>query len=105
VWPLVNYAYAPILTCSECPASLLTIGADGGPAAAGLAPCEDCKLPVSRRAESCHHCGMFYRDHRRREPGRERGRGWWVFTIALSVGTVAVLFYWLLVAFSLLTGQ
>ena len=100
---LVNYSTEPITGCSGCRTPLLTVGAEGAPVSDSLEPCEDCRIPISRRAESCPYCGRFYRDLRPREP--RRGRSWWVLTVALSVALVTVLFYWVLVAAYLLTRR
>jgi hypothetical protein len=49
-----------------------------------LSQCPDCGKPVSNQAESCPHCGRFFRALRPQQ-GFDRDRGWWAFTIGWGI--------------------
>src|SRR5215207_9113851 len=91
----VNFSEtAPPTACAKCKAPLYTVDARGGPALPGLEPCEDCRIPISRRAESCPYCGRFYRPQRPLGPQEAgRDRTWWVATILLALAIFAGLLF------------
>jgi hypothetical protein len=89
---LVNYSDAPITSCQSCQTPLLTVGADGAPVNENLEPCDDCRIPISRRAESCPYCGRFFRTMRPQDTARDRN--WWVVTILLAISAFAFIAYW-----------
>ena len=84
----VNFSEtAPPTSCAKCRAPLYTVNARGEPAYPALDPCEDCRIPISRRAESCPYCGRYYRALRPQGPGRDRA--WWVATILAALAIFA----------------
>lgn len=99
----VNFSQAPLTSCTHCKAPLYTVGADGAPALPGLEACEDCRIPISRKAESCPYCGRFYRALR--PVGEERGRAWWVATILLAMAIFGGMVYAAAVAAALLSTE
>jgi hypothetical protein len=97
-----NFSRSPLTACSQCRAPLYTVDAQGAPALPGLEPCEDCRIPISRKAESCPYCGRFYRLLKPSVP--ERSRAWWVVTVLLSLLIFGGLLYATTVAVTLLSG-
>ena len=98
----VNYSRSPLTACSQCRAPLYTVDARGLPALPALEPCEDCRIPISRKAESCPYCGRFYRALR--PAASERGRAWWVVTVLLALIIFGGILYATTVAVTLLSG-
>jgi hypothetical protein len=98
----VNYSRSPLTACSQCRAPLYTVDARGLPALPGLEPCEDCRIPISRKAESCPYCGRFYRSLR--PTVSERGRAWWVLTLLLALIIFGGVLYATTVTVTLLSG-
>lgn len=99
----VNFSQTPITSCSHCKAPLYTVDASGLPALPSLEPCADCRIPISRKAESCPYCGRFYRTLRPSRP--ERDRVWWVATILLALTAFGGMLYAATVAAALLSGE
>src|SRR5215207_1631711 len=99
----VNYSQAPLTSCAQCKAPLYTVAAHGAPALPGLAPCEDCRIPISRRAVSCPYCGRSSRELTPQRP--ERDRTWWVATILLALVIFASVLYAGAVISALLSGE
>lgn len=98
----VNISQSSLTSCSQCKAPLYTVDARGAPALPGLEPCEDCRIPISRKAESCPYCGRFYRTLRPAVP--ERDRAWWVITILFSLVIFGGILYVTAVIVTLLSG-
>ena len=73
------------------------------PSNKSLEPCEDCGIPISRRAESCPYCGRSYRSLRPQAPAR--GRRWWVVTILLALTIFALYVYWIAVLANFVGGR
>ena len=99
----VNFSQAPLASCAQCKAPLYTVAAHGVPALPGLAPCEDCRIPISRMAESCPYCGRS--DRKPTPEGPERGRAWWVATILLALSIFAGVLYAGAVISAVLLGE
>ena len=67
------------------------------------APGEDCRIPISRQAESCPYCGRS--DRKPTPEGPERGRAWWVATILLALSIFAGVLYAGAVISAVLLGE
>ena len=77
---LTNFADAEV--CKRCSAALKDVQAAAKNPK--LSQCTDCGNPVSNQAESCPHCGRFFRVLRP-QMAYDRDRGWWAFTIGWGI--------------------